>query len=177
MMCRRDASWRASRACAGACGARGYCGGWDKVGGHTAKTIERWPSSVPITFIAFETVLDVHCGGALVGGAPASSPLRQAFMDFCGGVGGSGGLPKWCDESGRSSWDPMAVLLAVRGPQRFYSLEPGYNRVDAVSGQKCARSLTPACFEREEALCLSVEECPPSICLSLCFCVSVSALS
>eukprot|EP00965_Chrysotila_dentata_P073316 2422014-Pleurochrysis_carterae.AAC.1 len=36
--------------------------------------------------------------------------------------------------SGRASWDPMAVLLAVRGAQQFYEYEIGEVSVDPRTG-------------------------------------------
>ena len=49
---------------------------------------------------------------------------------FCGVVGGSGALPWWCQEHGRAAWDLMAVLLAVRGPEDHYSIQPGFNQIN-----------------------------------------------
>eukprot|EP00966_Prymnesium_polylepis_P138835 3208259-Prymnesium_polylepis.1 len=56
-------------------------------------------------------------------------------MSFCGGTGGSGGLPEWCDGRGRNAWDLMAVVLAVRGRGEFYKFFPGVNVVDRLSGR------------------------------------------
>ena len=62
-------------------------------------------------------------------------------------------MPEWCDRRGRNAWDLMAVVLAVRGPHRVcntsvaaqgahrsrwpcgYTLMPGYNQVDHITGQ------------------------------------------
>ena len=56
-------------------------------------------------------------------------------MAFCGGTGGGGGLPEWCDRRGRNAWDLMAVALAVRGPAGHYKLFPGVNRLDRRTGR------------------------------------------
>ena len=41
----------------------------------------------------------------------------------------------WCVEDlGRASWDPMALIYAVRGPYAFYSLVAGEHSVNPTSG-------------------------------------------
>jgi hypothetical protein len=72
---------------------------------------------------------------------------RSADDIFCSS------MPDWCEPSswdlaqiasdeevgaftiaGRASWDPMAVLIAVRGAEGLYRLEPGHNTIDNSSG-------------------------------------------
>ena len=62
-----------------------------------------WPPSVPITFLGGEVGEPVLTGGVLTDGAPASSPVRAAYIAYNGPYGN------------RSSWDPMTLLYAVRG--------------------------------------------------------------
>ena len=119
-------------------GAYGATGGWagayDRVGNFTYRALKLWPASVPVKFVSFDVGSNVRAGGVLLG-APAASPCRRAYLEFCGIVGGAGGLPYWCDSKGRNAWDLMAVVLAVRGPQKSYSLVPGKNEIDARSGR------------------------------------------
>ena len=49
---------------------------------------------------------EIYHGGALRWCAPATSPCRNVFLDHPWGVG----------PAGRQSWDPLVVLVAVRGP-------------------------------------------------------------
>ena len=49
------------------------------------------------------------------GSCPQANPCKAGYAHFCGITGGSGALPGWCDEHGRSAWDLQAVLYAVRG--------------------------------------------------------------
>ena len=50
---------------------------------------------------------EIYHGGALRWCAPAANPCRQAFLDHPWGIE---------PYKGRQSWDPLAVLVAVRGP-------------------------------------------------------------
>jgi len=119
----------------GATGGAHWSGTYGLVGAETHRALAEWPRDVPITYVAFETGVNVYAGGVLKDGAPVQSPCRQAYVSFCGGTGGSGGLPKWCNQRGRCAWDLMAVVLAVRGPRGFYKLESGANVVDPHTGR------------------------------------------
>ena len=132
----------------GACGGRGVpnatsCGSYVSLAGLTDQVLRLWPDDVPTYFVSFDIGFWVRSGGVLKNGAPERSPCRQAYMDFCGVTGGSGGLPEWCDARGRNAWDLMAVVLAVRGKGRFYKLFPGINRVDVPSGRNTWSDLDP----------------------------------
>ena len=43
----------------------------------------RWPSTVPITLLDFETGVDIHTGLALRDGAAESNPCRFAYVEYC----------------------------------------------------------------------------------------------
>ncbi len=77
----------------------------------------RWPS--PITFLGWEVGFDVITGAGL----PENDLLRQVMSDH-GSI------------NGRSSWDPMLVLLAITGdPERAgYRCVRGRASVDANDG-------------------------------------------
>ena len=119
----------------GAYGQATWAGAYNDVGRSTNMTLDIWPTSVPIKFMSFDTGASVFTGGVLYNGAPADSPCRQAYMSFCGVIGGAGGLPSWCNEAGRNAWDLMAVDLAVRGARNYYFLQPGRNTVERHSGR------------------------------------------
>ena len=114
----------------GGCG--GGCGAYDLLGSITNQTLTMWPSTVPITFVGFEAAVDIHTGLAITYGS--YTPCSAAYSDYCGAMG----FP-WCDYSlgGRASWDPLAVLIAVR-PDRYAYLnltrEYGAFSVDGLTG-------------------------------------------
>ena len=123
-----------------ACGGPGNpnatkCGAYVDLARLTSSALREWPPDVPTIFISFDIGFWVRSGGILKSAAPTRSPCRQAYMDFCGGTGGGGGLPEWCDARGRNAWDLMAVVLAVRDTGRYYHLMPGANTMDEMSGR------------------------------------------
>ena len=124
----------------GACGgaanpnASTECGSYAALPQLTSAALKAWPAAVPTVFVSFDIGFWVRSGGVLRDGHPERSPCRQAYLHFCGGTGGGGGLPTWCDARGRNAWDLMAVVLAVRGAGRFYKLLPGFNAVDTSTG-------------------------------------------
>ena len=111
------------------------CGAYDLLPRLTYETVRQWPDEVPTIFLSFDIGFKVRSGGVLKAAHPARSPCRQAYIEFCGGTGGGGGLPEWCDKDGRNAWDLMAVVLAVRGTRHFYKLFPGRNALYAQSGR------------------------------------------
>ena len=112
------------------------CGAYSKLSQLTSDALSRWPVEVPTVFVSFDIGFWVRVGGVLKTGAPVNSPCRQAFVDFCGVTGGSGGMPDWCSARGRNAWDLIAVLIAVRGtgPPGYHRLMPGGNAFDAATG-------------------------------------------
>ena len=120
----------------------GFAGAYAELGPLTNGTLSAWPSSVPIIFISYESGSRVRSGGVLKQGAPVASPCRKAYMDFCGADGSGGGLPTWCEPQGRNAWDLMAVMLAVRGPGKYYQLVPGRNWVDPETGRNVWQNAT-----------------------------------
>lgn len=67
--------------------------------------LDLWPSNVEQVFQGEGG--DIITGDALDGCVDNSDPCRKAFMDWTGG-------------NGRSSWDPLTVLGAVRGASRAH---------------------------------------------------------
>ena len=106
------------------------------------RTLAMVPRATPIVFLDYETGVHVGTGGALKKRAAENagagdSPCRRAYEIFC--VERTVG---WCDESlNRPSWDPMAVVYAVRGRGSFYTTQAGHNVVDPATG---ANTWTPA---------------------------------
>lgn len=80
---------------------------------------------VPITFLGYEVGESVLSGGALRG-QPWDDPLRDVLRDYGA-------------EKGRSSWDPLLVLLACVGDAAAmgFDLVRGVAEVDPASG--CSR--------------------------------------
>jgi glucose uptake protein len=119
-------------------GCGGGCGHYDDLAAITAEVLARWPSEVPIELVGFEAGVGVHTG-LPAGPSPTvrTSPCRVAYDLFCTRMEG------WCEPCrdgacstgvGRASWDPMALVYAVRGPQGHYSLERGQLVVDSETG-------------------------------------------
>ncbi len=83
-----------------------------------SEVCKRWPT--PITFLGWETASDILTGGTI---ASPEDPVARALRDH--------GSP-----NGRSSWDPMLVLLACVGDEEAagYKVVKGRAFVDAVTG-------------------------------------------
>ena len=117
----------------GGCGGHDHgCGSFDSFGQMTKDALDLWPAEdVPITFLEFDAGVDVRTGGALRKSkdVDASSPCRRGFDTYCAALG-----PPWCTEEGRPSWDPMVVLMAVRGSQSYYQTHEGHNEVYPDNG-------------------------------------------
>ena len=108
----------------GGCGGTdgGRCGSYDALGAISREVLLLWPTTVPVTFVAFEPGADVHTGGRLGSWeAPDDHPGHVAYQRFCSD---REYVPWWCSPRGRASWDPMAVLYAVRGPEVRPPLRP-----------------------------------------------------
>lgn len=71
---------------------------------------DEWPTSV--IFSGFEIGAKIHTGLPLIGSSIQRSPVKEVFQIS---------IPKDPqDKNGRMSWDQTAVLVAVRGYQKFY---------------------------------------------------------
>ena len=70
--------------------------------------------------------------GRVLENVTEASPCRRGYAKFCEEMGG------WCQPvgfaGGRSSWDPMAVVYAVRGMGSDYSRTRGYYEINRQSG-------------------------------------------
>lgn len=92
--------------------------------GSAQAAVMGWPSTVKQIFSPVGG--DVLHGDWLTGCAGTGNPVRQAFEDWLG------------PNNGRSSWDPIAVLIAVRGASGVHCKEVGqggHNVVD-VTGKE-----------------------------------------
>ncbi len=78
----------------------------------------------PVLFSGFEIGMKIKCGLPLVHDeAIKNSPVKDVFR-IC--------IPKAAEDSaGRSSWDETAVLVAIKGPKPFYSLQYGTIHITA----------------------------------------------
>jgi pyrimidine-specific ribonucleoside hydrolase len=85
---------------------------------------DHWPT--PILYSGFEIGVKIKCGLPLVGDASIlHSPVKDVFRIS---------LPQAAEDSmGRSSWDETAVLVAIGGYQRYYTIRRG-RMVVAVNG-------------------------------------------
>ena len=116
------------------CGGKGAgCGNQSNLGQITYDALNLWPKEqVPITYLNFETGVDIWTGGVLntanlLDTSPwlDASPCSRAYHSFCNTNKG------WClDDGNRQSWDSQAVLYAVRGTEGLYDVEPGSIKVN-----------------------------------------------
>ena len=119
-------------------GGEGDCGGYDQLGWITNQTLTLWPVTVPISYIGFEVGADVNTGLALTRTASYANPCRYGYALFCDR------MPGWCvGQRGRASWDPIAVVYAVRGTEGFYHESEGHNSVNRRNGTNAWRELPP----------------------------------
>lgn len=87
-----------------------------------AALVAGWPTSIPMCFIGFENGDVIISGATLDNNTPADNPARIAYAQA--------GFP-----NGRESWDPLAVLYAIRGKGSVLFREvPGTNVVAAATG-------------------------------------------
>eukprot|EP00966_Prymnesium_polylepis_P138181 3193168-Prymnesium_polylepis.1 len=121
--------------CGGCCG---YDTRRDGCVGRAAEALQYMPATVEQIFTDVGDEI-YHGGARLRACAPVESPCRQAFIDHHWGLdGGNTDVAReyarrhgW--PPGRQSWDPIAVLVAVRGPAAASctkSQEGGTNRVN-----------------------------------------------
>merc|ERR1712039_794708 len=79
-------------------------GGGNSVGAQASHTVyTSWPEDVPIVYSGGEVGEKIQTAGPLYDRLPASNPVKAAYADFCG-YGNT-----------RPSWDPLTVLIAIRG--------------------------------------------------------------
>lgn len=78
------------------------------VGRDTQHVLEAWPT--PILFSGFSIGQGIGTGKALEP-TPAANPVRRAYQLFDNAL-----------KNGRSSWDPTAVLAAVRDPEKYWNV-------------------------------------------------------
>ena len=71
----------------------------------------RCPSSVRVLYIGQEVGLRVMHGAALTTCASDDNPARAAYLDYLGGP-----------HRDRFSWDPLMLLVAVRGVDAVHPL-------------------------------------------------------
>lgn len=115
-----------------------YPSGWEyNFGGvdpqATAKVLDRWPRSIPITYSGFELGNRILSGDRLADVSPSDSPILAAYQWYVGRC-----------HTTRESWDPITVLYGILGLNGFASLgmrapfeyanENGYNRIIAGNG-------------------------------------------
>lgn len=104
--------------------------------GSAKAAIDNWPASVKQVFTLVGG--DVTHGGWLSGCRPYGDPFRQAFEDWFGKPG-----------TGRSSWDPIAVTIAVRGAAGAFCKETdvgsAYMSVDEAGNSKWTQCGAPGC--------------------------------
>jgi purine nucleosidase len=84
-------------------------GGYSDIAPMSKEVIETWPSRVPIVFVGYEDGDWIRTGNILRDGHDFLwSPVRRSIRWFCTV------MHFWCNFGGRSSWDPVTVLIAVR---------------------------------------------------------------
>ena len=98
---------------------------YENVGKVTRRQLELWPRSVPMLFLSFEAGEDQHTGRNIADRNLHNSPCDRAYVQFCDTDFAP--LRGWCTSRGRNSWDPQALLYAVRGNtlRNYYTLTRG----------------------------------------------------
>lgn len=96
------------------CNMCGCYNGVDETSKQTAASASAYvyshmPPSVKIIFSGLEVGIKVRTGAVLENCAPVASPCRRAFMDYK-----RDNAAGWA-AGGRCSWDPLTMLVAVRG--------------------------------------------------------------
>lgn len=76
----------------------------------TKYTVDNWPETVPMMFQGYEIGDGVSTGPSLKN-TPVNNPVRKAYETMYSGI------------NGRPSWDPCAVLYAVRGLSTYWTQE------------------------------------------------------
>ena len=121
------------------CNACGCFNGADPTSQATAAAASAYvaanvPPTVRVTYLGFRDGDAVRTGAVMESCAQASNPCRQALLDFRDRAGWGWG------PGGRSSYDPLTTLLAVRGVSvqgmGFSECEDcdGVNYIEAASG-------------------------------------------
>merc|ERR1712100_956202 len=97
---------------------------------------------VQVVYSGMEFGSKVQTGAVLETCALEGNPCRQAYLDY------RDALPESWTLHGRSSWDPLSTLAAVRGPAAVGLSEcfdcDGVNTVDPTTGQNTWLSGTPS---------------------------------
>jgi inosine-uridine nucleoside N-ribohydrolase len=76
---------------------------------------DNWPTT--IIFSGFEIGMRIHTGLPLINSDIKNSPVKEVFQIS---------IPmNPQDKNGRMSWDQTAVLVAIRGYERYYTGVPG----------------------------------------------------
>lgn len=79
------------------------------------KVFNNWPTE--IIFSGFEIGKKVITGLTLINNPDIESPVKDAYAKA---------MPHWKSDSlGRMSWDQTAVLVAIKGPDPYYTLQRG----------------------------------------------------
>jgi len=112
----------------------------------TTYFLSHWPASVPLVFLGFEVGVHILTGQPLtapgttcaaVAAEQPPNPCAAAFNDYSG----------WDAEfwPQRPSWDPAAVLVAVRGAGPYFEEQAGgHNTADPVDGSNAWVADAPA---------------------------------
>jgi inosine-uridine nucleoside N-ribohydrolase len=100
---------------------REYNSAGDIRSSHTA--LEKWPT--PIMFCDFDYGKDCYAGRVLIPESVGDNPVSDVFRASAGSCNGPGG---------RSAWDQVAVLAAVRGTERYFNVERGTYRMRGDEG-------------------------------------------
>ena len=83
--------------------------------------LENWPT--PVIFTDFQYGMDCYAGRVLT--EVGNSPVAEVFRSNLGACNGAGGRP---------AWDETAVLIAVRGVERYFNAHRGTFRMVGEDG-------------------------------------------
>jgi len=99
--------------------------------------LENWPT--PVVFSDYQLGYDIYAGRAVAEMPGARNPVKDVFAGNIPSRAEVAADPaKWMrccfGMGGRSSWDETAVLVAVRGPDRYFNLHRGRYRMIGEKG-------------------------------------------
>ena len=117
----------------------GGCGDFDTLGAISHDAIELWPTTVPIVWTSWETGTPMKTGASMFQKPEiAASPCGVAYKLFCTTMREREPWlgDRWCTaDHGRSSYDPLSLVYAVRGNRNdFWREEKGSNLIDSSTG-------------------------------------------
>jgi len=100
----------------------------------SAYAFGNWPKSVSVVFTDFQYGRDCYSGRAVAELPDDGNPVRDVFAARLTPRGQVRHHYSWDQTAGHPSWDQTAVLIAVRGWEKYFNLERGAYRMVGSDG-------------------------------------------